>query len=49
MMARLRYLVTGGRSKLRKYYHSPFYLRLQAIYQQTAVGKASMAVRDRSH
>lgn len=31
IFTRLRYLIMGGQRKMRKFYHSPIYLRLAAI------------------
>lgn len=46
---RFRYLLSGGRNKLRNWYHSPIYLRLTKIYENTSVGKTSKVISDRSH
>jgi hypothetical protein len=49
LYSRIRYLLTGGRFKIRKYYESPIYMRASRVYRSTMLGRLSTFISDKSH
>lgn len=45
----MRYLVTGGRQRVRRYYESPIYMRASKVYRSTMLGRLSTFISDKSH